>query len=361
MRKSKSLLVRFIDFLFIDKNTKISQYEEPESILKTQILYSSLSLQFLIILSAATLISSLGLMADSSVTIVGAMLIAPLMKPIMSFSYATTIGDGTLKLRSIITLAVGIVLTISISYVTEKILTLHIVTTQMASRTEPNLFDLGVAIAAGTAAALAMSRKSIADTLPGVAIAVALVPPLCVAGISFSMGVMHAFYGSLLLFAVNLFAIIISAVIVFLVTGYGAIKHTLLTVAFLVIVIFLMVMPLKQSLDLIKKDDIAQTVVEEWLYQNYPKNVDIHPADLSDIAVIDNTDHIFVYVELKSPGNGLNEMQLSHIHDRLEKIFKKPVNLKIQLLITQELVKNSKKRSDGTDFIYGKDFMVPRR
>lgn len=361
MNKFKAQFHRFKRFIFIDDQIKRAQYETPNDILKVQELYSSLSLQFLTMLIAASLISSLGLISDSGVTIVGAMLIAPLMKPIMSLSYGIALGNTLLKIRSFLTLTLGIILTIFISYIAELTLDFNNITNQMGSRIEPNLFDLGVAIAAGIAAALAMTRKSVADSLPGVAIAVALVPPLCVSGISLAMGQMHAFYGSFILFGTNLFAIIISAVLVFLLNGYGSIKHTVIVIPVLFIILSVLSIPLQQSLNIIIEDDEVQDVMEVWLHENYPHNTTIHPADLNKINVIDMPDHIYILVELKAFENALSETELSFIHHQLEERFEKPVNLKIQVLLKQEFTSYSKHKKNERVLIYGAEALIPRK
>lgn len=361
MKKLSNLIRRYINFIFIDEKTKHEQYESADDVLKTQNIYSSLSFQFLAMLSAASLISSLGLMSDSGVIIVGAMLIAPLMKPIMSLSYSMAYADSALKLRSCNTLILGVVLTLFISYMSEFFIDLNSITNQMATRIEPNLFDLGVAIAAGIASAIAMTRRSVADSLPGVAIAVAIVPPLCVSGMSLSMGEFHAFYGAFLLFGVNLFAIIISAIFVFSVSGYGSIKNSLIYIPILLIILTIMAFPLKQSLILIEDKDKVQSVVETWLHNNYPHNIDIHPSDLNEISVIEKPDHIFVYIEFKSPINGITEAQISYIHTKIQKLFNVPINLKIQLLLTQEVLKYNYKTKGGNVPIYGKDTLIPRK
>jgi uncharacterized hydrophobic protein (TIGR00271 family) len=361
MNKIKLKLQQYVNFIFIDKETRLSQFETSEDMEKSQEIYSSLSFQFLIMLTAASLISSLGLLSDSGVIIVGAMLIAPLMKPIMSLSYGISTGDSPLKLRSCISISVGVVLTIFVSYIAELTLQLSTITVEMENRIAPNLFDLGVAISAGIASAIALSRKSVADSLPGVAVAVAIVPPLCVAGISLSMGKMPAFYGAFLLFAVNLFAIVISAVSVFLLSGYGSIKNAFLTIPLIITMLVTLAFPLRESLVLIEDTDLAQSVLETWLHENYPENVSIHPSDLNNIDVVERPEHIFVFIELKSPENGLSQEQLTYLHDQLELNFEKPVNLKIQFLLTQELQKYSFTDKDPKNLIYGRDVLVPRK
>jgi uncharacterized membrane protein len=84
MNKFKIKTQKFISFIFIDKKIRLAQLETITDLNQSQAIYSSLAFQFLIMLTAASLISSLGLLSDSGVIIVGAMLIAPLMKPIMA-------------------------------------------------------------------------------------------------------------------------------------------------------------------------------------------------------------------------------------------------------------------------------------
>lgn len=354
-------LKSYLNFIFIDKKTRLAQFETISDLNESQEISSSLSPQFLVMLTAAALISSLGLLSDSGVIIVGAMLIAPLMKPIMSLAYGISIGDGSLKIRSCITLLVGVALTILISYLSEFTLQLNSITGQMANRIAPNLFDLGVAISAGIASAIALTRRSVADSLPGVAIAVAIVPPLCVAGISLSMGKMPAFYGALLLFGVNLFAIIISAIVVFFLSGYGSIKSAFISMTVLTVMLTILAFPLRESLILIEDKDRVQSILDTWLHDNYPVKVAIHPADLDSIQVLEQPDHIAIFIGIKSPEDGMSEVQLTYLHSKFEEAFSKPVNLKIQFLLTQELIKYSYENEDKKVPTYGIDVLVPRR
>lgn len=348
-------------FLFVDEAVQKSQYETPEHILSELELYSALSFQYILILGAAACIGAFGLMANSGVIIVGAMIIAPLMKPIISFSYGITIHDMQIKVRAAITLAIGVVLTIGISYLLENLLDLRVVTEEMADRIRPNLIDLGVAIAAGIAAAVAVTRQEVADALPGVAIAVALVPPLCVSGISLSMGVTEAFLGSLLLFGINLLAIILSAVFVFLVSGYGSFRFSATPIVVSLMILYVMGWPLSESLKQLRLDDDAQNIVETFLVNNYPDVVDIHPADLKSIGLTDYKDHLFLYIEVAAPQDALTDEQLDYIHSQLEKHYGRPVNLKIQFLLTQELFRYSYLNDDGSHPLYGVDDIIPRK
>jgi len=177
-------------------------------------------------------------------------------------------------------------------------------------RTEPNLLDLAVAIAAAIAAAMATTRREVADTLPGVAIAVALVPPLCVSGISLALHEWDAFFGSLLLFGINLFAIILCASIVFLVSGFGSWKSASLGIIMTLVVLTLLSPSLFNSLKRLEYLDASQRIVETWLQQNYPHNVNIHPADLNQFKLSIQPQHIFIYMEMNSDANGLSKQQV---------------------------------------------------
>ena len=189
------------------------------------------SYYFLLVLS--TLISTLGLIANSSATIIGGMIISPLMHPIVTLAFGITIRDRRLIDRGAVMLLTGIPLCILVAYVFSTIINIRVVGSEVLSRSNPNYLDLGVALGAGASGAFSYSRKSIANALPGVAIAVALVPPLCVVGIGAHAGLLGDLMasnagidedmaiGSLTLFLTNLWGILVAAIIVFLCQKYG--------------------------------------------------------------------------------------------------------------------------------------------
>jgi uncharacterized hydrophobic protein (TIGR00271 family) len=166
-------------------------------------------------------IATLGLVQNSPAVIIGAMLISPLMGPIMSAGLALAIGDFYLMLKSIVNLALSVAVSIGLAGLLVWWLPFHTVTQEILSRIHPNLLDLGIAILSGLAGSILVCRGGTGSevaALPGVAIAVALMPPLCVIGFglgsSFNREIM---YGASLLFVTNLVAIVSSAFVVFLV------------------------------------------------------------------------------------------------------------------------------------------------
>jgi uncharacterized hydrophobic protein (TIGR00271 family) len=176
----------------------------------------------LLVLSSA--IATFGLIGDSVATVIGAMIVAPLMTPIMGTAFGVSIGDRKVALRSFIAVMVGVAIAIGLGFVLS--LPFHsvidpITNSQIASRTNPRLIDLCAAIATGFAGAFAISRKDVSDTLPGVAIAISLVPPLANVGILLSVGATGMALGSMLLFTTNLMAILLAGSVVLGVMGFS--------------------------------------------------------------------------------------------------------------------------------------------
>ena len=179
--------------------------------------------KFVCLLVLASGIATYGLLADSLAVVIGAMIVAPLMLPIMGLAFSVSLGDrGAIVSTLLVSLAgiatavaVGFVLTLPIARVTHPE-AVH----QIMIRTSPHLLDLMAALVTGLAGAFAISRRDVSDTLPGVAIAVSLVPPLANSGILFALGEPRLASGSLLLFGTNYVAILLTGALVFGIMGF---------------------------------------------------------------------------------------------------------------------------------------------
>jgi uncharacterized hydrophobic protein (TIGR00271 family) len=177
----------------------------------------------LIVLSAA--IAAFGLLSDSAGVVIGAMLVAPLMTPILAAAAATVQADNRALVRMLLTIALGTALAIAVGYVVsvvagDGILSGASLPGELQSRTYPGLLDLGVAVSAGAAAGYIVPRRSALSALPGVGIAVALVPPLATVGITWQLGRTDEAGNALLLFVTNLAAIVFSASIMLILAGF---------------------------------------------------------------------------------------------------------------------------------------------
>lgn len=177
-------------------------------------------IDFFVMIGLSAIIATYGLLQGSGAVIIGAMLVAPLFTPILAFSMAVVRGDIRLLRLALESTLKGVALSIGLAALLTALSPLRMITPEIAARTQPNLFDLAVALASGAAGAYAVARKDVAASLPGVAIAAALVPPLGVVGVGMAMGDPATGWGGLLLFSTNLIAITLSGSIILLLLGF---------------------------------------------------------------------------------------------------------------------------------------------
>lgn len=175
---------------------------------------------YYLLIACSAIIACFGLMLNSGAVVIGAMLVAPLMYPIVSTGLAIVQGDPRFIKLSLTSSLRGVFLAIGVSMIVGLLNIGEPLTSELAARTQPNLLDLGVAIFSGIAGAYAVCHSDAAGALPGVAIAAALVPPLGTAGITFSMGLYPESFGALLLFTTNFVAMSVATASVFLVLGF---------------------------------------------------------------------------------------------------------------------------------------------
>jgi len=177
----------------------------------------------LIVLSSG--IAAFGLLADSAAVVIGAMLVAPLMTPITAAAAATVMARNIRLVRSLGVIALGMVMAIAVGYVTALAAGTQITSAtdlphEVLARTFPGLLDLGIAVTAGAAAGYIVPRRSTLSALPGVGIAVALVPPLATVGIALEVGAGDKAANALLLYLTNLAAIVFAASVMLIVSGF---------------------------------------------------------------------------------------------------------------------------------------------
>ena len=163
---------------------------------------------FVVLTVAASLIATLGLLADSAAVVIGAMLIAPWMLPLRSASFGIIDGKLPLVGRALLTLAVGAGITVALSAGLGLVAQLPVLGDEVLRRTTPNLLDLGIALVAGSIATYGRLRQEAVSSLAGTAIAVALVPPVCVLGLLLALQEWDPAKGAALLFAANLLGIL---------------------------------------------------------------------------------------------------------------------------------------------------------
>ena len=176
---------------------------------------------FILMMVLSLLVAIMGLSANSAALVIGAMLLAPLMQPVLGTAASLTMALGQPLKRSLLVLTLASVGGMVLSYVVATFLRDGPLPTEVLSRTSPDARDLIVALAAGAAGAYATTREDLSSSLHGVAIAVALVPPLAVVGMTIEAGRSDLARGALLLYVTNLVAIVVAGVAVFVLTGFA--------------------------------------------------------------------------------------------------------------------------------------------
>ncbi|HEY9075976.1 MAG TPA: DUF389 domain-containing protein [Anaerolineaceae bacterium] len=187
---------------------------------------SSPRFDFILLVLLSSSIATLGLITNSPAVIIGAMLVAPLMSPIIGIGLATITGDTRLLRTAAVALGEGLVMAVAFSALLTRLnqilpfLSLAELPNEVIHRAHPSPIDLVIALAGGIAASYALTNPNLSAALPGVAIATALMPPLCTVGVGISLGRWDIAGGAFLLFITNAVAISFSGALVFFLRGF---------------------------------------------------------------------------------------------------------------------------------------------
>ncbi|WP_088891102.1 DUF389 domain-containing protein [Leptolyngbya ohadii] len=180
---------------------------------------------FLILIVSSCAIATFGLLANSTAVIIGAMIIAPLMLPIRGLAFGALQGNPILVKRGVVSILVGTLLAMAMACCLGWLVGIRSFGSEVWARSEPTLLDLGVAIVAGGISGYAKVQPKISGSLAGTAIAVALMPPICVIGLGLSQANWELGWGATLLYVTNLLGIMLSCMLAFLLTGYASLRH----------------------------------------------------------------------------------------------------------------------------------------
>ncbi|SEG17462.1 DUF389 domain-containing protein [Sphingobacterium lactis] len=176
------------------------------------------------ILACAIAVASVGLNVNSTAVIIGAMLISPLMGPIVGAGFALGVYDFDLLKKSIKNLAIATVVSLFVSFLYFLLSPFKEAQSELLARTAPNIYDVLIAFFGGLAGVIALTRVEKGNPIPGVAIATALMPPLCTAGYGLAIGNFSYFGGALYLYTINCFFICISTFLIVKLLKYPKVK-----------------------------------------------------------------------------------------------------------------------------------------
>lgn len=321
--------------IFLFNEQKLTQTRKA-IVLNDLVDSSSPGMDYFILIFLSCTIATFGLLTDSAAVIIGAMLVAPLMSPILSLSMASISGLSRLFKRSIIAIfegsGIAILLSALLSFLAYR-LPLGINATipnEVLARTSPSPMDLGIALAGGAAAAYALAHPRLTAALPGVAIATALMPPLCTVGVGLAFMNSTIIFGALLLFVTNLVAIAFAGIVTFAAMGFGPrnsndtnkVSRSLSIATFLVIIIGLLLAILAWN-----------TISEARLY-TFARSVVLDSANqytavqLVDMSISTESDVKNISVTLRTTRD-LTFAEVSEMQDVIAAQLNSPVALQI--------------------------------
>ena len=235
--------------------------------------------RFWLLLLLSAVIASAGVVSDSTATVIGAMIVAPLMTPILGVVLGVVLTDEVNVRRCLGLLVAGAAAVVVVGWLLGFLVSYPVSAAtngQVAARVTPRLVDLVAALATGSVGSVALARSDVSDTLPGVAIAISLVPPLSVAGLTLQSGEPRQCLGALLLFATNVAAILASGIVVMALYRVGRVSGPHAAPAFrrpvavgiIVLLLAAVLVPLRINSQRVDKDMIqqasVQAVAEHW-------------------------------------------------------------------------------------------------
>jgi uncharacterized hydrophobic protein (TIGR00271 family) len=186
---------------------------------------STLDFNYLVLILGSCAIATFGLLSNSTAVIIGAMIVAPLMLPIRGLAFGALEGNVVLFRKGLIAIAVGTLVAIVLACLLGYLVRLPEFGSEVFARSKPTLLDLGIAVAAGGISGFAKVQPKISGTLAGTAIAVALMPPICVIGLGLSQANWSLSLGATLLYLTKLLGITLSCMLIFLMAGYTPLER----------------------------------------------------------------------------------------------------------------------------------------
>ncbi|WP_411679396.1 TIGR00341 family protein [Clostridium thailandense] len=313
----------------------------------------------------AAVVATLGLLTNSTAVIIGAMLISPIMSPIIGMSFAVTLGDADLFRKAVKNIIFGALLAVIVSIFITILVPTRSLTDEILSRTKPTIIDLIIALASGAAGAFTMCHKKESSVIPGVAIATALMPPLCVVGTGLFQGEYRIAFGGFLLFLANLVAINLASALIFRVSGFttrdeiyeqNEIAITTQDSRNRLVISIAAFIAISIPLSIIMYKTILQERTKKTIDTSLKATVSsLNGVDLVNYAYEFKDNKYFITTVVRSMDK-LNSNDVSIAEHNLERVLEKPVEIKMKVILAQEIDALTKSaQSKNTDLDAEKD------
>lgn len=278
---------------------------------------------YLVLTVSACLIASFGLISNSTGVIIGAMLVAPLMLPLRALAFGALKEDLPLLKKASFSIIGATIIALFLSWSLGSIVNIPVFGSEVISRTQPQIIDLGIAIAAGGLSGFGKIKDKVSDALAGTAIAVALMPPLCVVGLCLSQHLYSYSLGALLLYLTNLLGITFACMIVFILTGYLKFHRSLI---WNIGLLSLLLIPLGGSFLRMVRQEQLQAEITNQLAVSQTINLDRDEIALMQVKVIWNQNPTLVYVIVHTDKD-ITPQEVQSIENHLIKKIKQPLKL----------------------------------
>ncbi|MFM7440206.1 MAG: DUF389 domain-containing protein [Snowella sp.] len=261
---------------------------------------SKLDMPYLILIISSCMIATFGLLSNSTAVIIGAMLVAPLMLPIRGLAFGALVGDSFLFRTGSVSVVVGTILAVILSCFIGWLTGITNYGSEILARTQPNLLDLGIAVAAGAIGGYSKIQSKVSDTFAGTAIAVALMPPVCVVGLGLSQGNWILSRGATLLYLTNLLGIALACMMVFLSAGYAPLRQAGKPLLAAIILTSILLIPLGLSFSRLVQQARLQSSVKKALTN---RTVTFQQLELTNFKVnwLEKPAQVFLSVNAKEP------------------------------------------------------------
>lgn len=310
---------------------------------------------YFLLVTLAAVVATLGLLTNSSSVIIGAMLISPIMSPIIAMSFSITLGDSKTFSVAIKEIILGTILAITVSVFITLFLPSRDLTAEILSRTKPTIIDLIIALASGAAGAYTLCTKKENSVIPGVAIATALMPPLCVVGTGLAQNDYNVAFGGFLLYLTNLIAINLASAIVFKLFGFTTkdeiyninndtrpIKTHKRRLLISIMAFIIILIPLSYFMYSTIVQERNRKLIDDSLNQT-TKSID--GVDLINYTYKYENNKYLISTVVRSV-NKLDGSSIKFMENNLEKQLGKPAEIKMKVLLAQQIDSSTKPVSE---------------
>lgn len=333
----------------IFKNVQKSEIIEE---VKSEVTFSY---QYFSLLILSVVIATFGLLLGNTAIIIGAMILSPMIWPIIGLSVGTVTSKKNLTVSSAILLTISIVVTVLVSYGISVISPIVEVNTEIALRINPTFFDLIIALAAGTAAILIIAWPKYSNALAGVAVAASVLPPICVTGIGLALGDTGVAYGSFILFLTNMASIIFVGIGIFALFRFyrksdeNQVKKVELGLMLSFIVVLLLSFQLIFSLSQILYEENAEVAIESTLTEElHHISSDITVDSVNASSLSRSNDLIDIVSTVRVPSDvQITVTQKNEIVEKIAETLGKEINLELRIVPVLKVVAQDESEQDN--------------